>query len=301
MRYGANEMAIPVKSIPTLVFDEMWHPFYVFQYFAVLVWLVEAYFTFSAVILAITWFSIITNALEAHRNMERLARIAHYACRVDVCRGGRVLQVGPGRDRRRRRRPPSLLGPVRCVEPVPLRTLTPAPGSHGTARRLPPGGLERAGAGGRGAAGRRRAALRHGAAQRRVHRGREHADGRERASAQGAQRRRGCARPAAAPGAARCPGRRSWGGRGGSQTRQQAARSPRPAPGRWPTPRRRTGWRTRPTRRPPARCTAAPPWRRRAAGAGSARWRWSAARASTAPRARCCAPSSSPASSARAL
>ena len=31
MRYGANEMRIPVKSVGRLVFDEMWHPFYVFQ------------------------------------------------------------------------------------------------------------------------------------------------------------------------------------------------------------------------------------------------------------------------------
>jgi hypothetical protein len=31
MRYGANEMRIPVKSVFKLIFDEMWHPFYVFQ------------------------------------------------------------------------------------------------------------------------------------------------------------------------------------------------------------------------------------------------------------------------------
>ena len=31
-------MPIPVKSIPALVFDEMWHPFYVFQYFSIVVW-----------------------------------------------------------------------------------------------------------------------------------------------------------------------------------------------------------------------------------------------------------------------
>jgi hypothetical protein len=37
MRYGTNEMAIPVASMPSLIFAEMWHPFYVFQYFAVLV------------------------------------------------------------------------------------------------------------------------------------------------------------------------------------------------------------------------------------------------------------------------
>ncbi len=38
MRYGANEMRIPVKSVALLVFDEMWHPFYVFQYFSVMIW-----------------------------------------------------------------------------------------------------------------------------------------------------------------------------------------------------------------------------------------------------------------------
>lgn len=31
LRYGSNEMRIPVKSVPALIFDEMWHPFYVFQ------------------------------------------------------------------------------------------------------------------------------------------------------------------------------------------------------------------------------------------------------------------------------
>jgi len=31
MRYGPNEMRIPVKGVAKLIFDEMWHPFYVFQ------------------------------------------------------------------------------------------------------------------------------------------------------------------------------------------------------------------------------------------------------------------------------
>lgn len=40
MRYGSNEMAIPITSIPMIIFKEMWHPFYVFQYFAVIIWIV---------------------------------------------------------------------------------------------------------------------------------------------------------------------------------------------------------------------------------------------------------------------
>jgi hypothetical protein len=58
------------------------------------VWIIgDSYYIFSVCIMAITWFSIITNALETHRNMRRLAGIAHYACPVEVFRGGDVLQV----------------------------------------------------------------------------------------------------------------------------------------------------------------------------------------------------------------
>jgi cation-transporting ATPase 13A3/4/5 len=82
-RYGANEMTIPVKSIATLVADEMWHPFYVFQYFSVIIWVAgDQYYVYAVCIFLITWFSIVTSALETHSNMARLAELAHYTCTV---------------------------------------------------------------------------------------------------------------------------------------------------------------------------------------------------------------------------
>jgi cation-transporting ATPase 13A3/4/5 len=96
LRYGANEMRIPVKSIAALVADEMWHPFYVFQYFSILVWVAgDQYYTYAVCIFVITWFSIITGAVETHQNMKRLAQVAQFACKV---RAGRETkqQVGSG-------------------------------------------------------------------------------------------------------------------------------------------------------------------------------------------------------------
>ncbi|PNW86612.1 hypothetical protein CHLRE_02g093700v5 [Chlamydomonas reinhardtii] len=94
LRYGTNEMAIPVKSIPMLIFDEMWHPFYVFQYFSILIWIVgDAYYSYAVCIAVITWFSIISAAYEAHQNMKRLAEIAHFECEVDVVRSGEVVRL----------------------------------------------------------------------------------------------------------------------------------------------------------------------------------------------------------------
>eukprot|EP00775_Hariotina_reticulata_P010483 gene10483-10642_t len=93
-RYGTNEMPIPVKSIAAIIADEMWHPFYVFQYFSIVVWVAgDAYYTYSVCIFLMTWFSIITSAVETHNNMKRLADIAHFTCMVEVLRGGRFLSV----------------------------------------------------------------------------------------------------------------------------------------------------------------------------------------------------------------
>lgn len=85
LRYGTNDMAIPVQGILALVADEMWHPFYVFQYFSVVIWMAgDAYYTYAVCIFLITWFSIITSAIETHRNMKRLAELAHYTCTVSM-------------------------------------------------------------------------------------------------------------------------------------------------------------------------------------------------------------------------
>lgn len=82
-RYGPNEMAIPVRSVAALIADEMWHPFYVFQYFSIIIWVAgDSYITYAVCIFAITWFSIITSALETHANARRLADIAHFTCMV---------------------------------------------------------------------------------------------------------------------------------------------------------------------------------------------------------------------------
>lgn len=82
-RYGTNEMRIPVKGVAALVADEMWHPFYVFQYFSVVIWVAgDQYYIYAVCIFLITAFSIITSSVETHQNMKRLAELAHYTCTV---------------------------------------------------------------------------------------------------------------------------------------------------------------------------------------------------------------------------
>lgn len=49
------------------------------QYVSIIIWVVgDQYYSYSLCILTITWFSIITSALETHANMKRLASIAYF-------------------------------------------------------------------------------------------------------------------------------------------------------------------------------------------------------------------------------
>jgi len=67
------------------------------QYFSIVVWVAgDSYWTYAICIFVITWFSIITSAVEAHSNMKRLADIAYFATEVRGRRlgGGRLAAWG---------------------------------------------------------------------------------------------------------------------------------------------------------------------------------------------------------------
>lgn len=91
--YEANELVIPVKSVPVLMAEEMIHPFFIFQYASVAIWCAQAYYSYSLIIVSITLFSIITNVVSSYQYRKRLAAIAHYTCEVQVLQNGRVSTV----------------------------------------------------------------------------------------------------------------------------------------------------------------------------------------------------------------
>lgn len=50
------------------------------QYFSILVWVLgDQYYSYSICIALITWFSIISSAVETHANMARLSEVAQHA------------------------------------------------------------------------------------------------------------------------------------------------------------------------------------------------------------------------------
>lgn len=56
--YGKNEIAVPMKSIFSLLFLEVLNPFYVFQLFSFALWFADDYTSYAMAIAAMSVFSI---------------------------------------------------------------------------------------------------------------------------------------------------------------------------------------------------------------------------------------------------
>lgn len=75
-QYGSNCMYIPETSTLEIILKHALSPFYLFQYFAVIVWMLEPYYIYASLIAAITIFAIYITVEEEIFNLERLRVLA---------------------------------------------------------------------------------------------------------------------------------------------------------------------------------------------------------------------------------
>ena len=86
--FGKNLIDTQQKSIPQLLVDEAFHPFYVFQVASLILWSLDEYYYYAACIFLISVISITTTLLDTRATMRRLREISRFECDVRVLRNG---------------------------------------------------------------------------------------------------------------------------------------------------------------------------------------------------------------------
>ncbi|KAI4868368.1 hypothetical protein F4820DRAFT_138380 [Hypoxylon rubiginosum] len=86
--FGPNLIDIEQKSIPQLLVDEVFHPFYVFQIASLILWSVDEYYYYAVCIFVMSAGSIIATLVETRATMRRLRDISRFECDVRVLRNG---------------------------------------------------------------------------------------------------------------------------------------------------------------------------------------------------------------------
>jgi cation-transporting ATPase 13A2 len=84
--YGLNSINVQVKPWFSLLMDEVLHPFYIFQIFSIILWLVDEYVYYAACILFISVVSAIVTLLDTRSNLINIRNLSHFTCQVQVWR-----------------------------------------------------------------------------------------------------------------------------------------------------------------------------------------------------------------------
>lgn len=86
--FGSNLIDIKEKTVPQLLMDEAFHPFYVFQVASLILWSIDAYYYYAVCIFIISLVSITTTVIDTRSTMKRLREISRFECDIRVLRNG---------------------------------------------------------------------------------------------------------------------------------------------------------------------------------------------------------------------
>ena len=91
--FGQGNLELPVPSNLKLFYKEVLHPFFIFQVFSAIVWLIEGYYYFLSVIVVITLSSSIISLVMVKKNLLKLRELGRIDTQVWVLRDGAYKKV----------------------------------------------------------------------------------------------------------------------------------------------------------------------------------------------------------------
>ncbi|CAG9318803.1 unnamed protein product [Blepharisma stoltei] len=91
--FGDNLISVPMPSVWSLFLAEIMHPFFVFQVFSCILWTIELYYYYAAVIFFMTVGMLIFNLIETRTNIKKVREMAHYECNMKVKRNNEWIFV----------------------------------------------------------------------------------------------------------------------------------------------------------------------------------------------------------------
>ena len=80
--YGRNLIEISVPNPILLLFDEVLHPFYIFQIFAVLLWYYDDYAVYATAIVIVSTIGALIGVYQTRSNLLNLKKLAEYQCQI---------------------------------------------------------------------------------------------------------------------------------------------------------------------------------------------------------------------------
>ena len=88
--FGECDLHIKVDSVLVLIIKEILDPFYIFEFFAIILWFYNEYEKYAFVIAIATVFSLTFAIYETRSNLLNIQKMAHYSCPLGIFRINKV-------------------------------------------------------------------------------------------------------------------------------------------------------------------------------------------------------------------
>ena len=84
MKFGKCEVDVPKKSKRKVLVSEILNPFFIFQVFSVILWMLDIYYLYASCILLISTGSVLLSLYETIKNHNEIRLMARYQCIVRI-------------------------------------------------------------------------------------------------------------------------------------------------------------------------------------------------------------------------
>ena len=84
--FGKCDIDIQITSIKKIILNELSDPFYLFQLYSVILWILTEYYLYSFIIIILTLISLIISLKETYSNLKKIEKLSKYSCPVNIYR-----------------------------------------------------------------------------------------------------------------------------------------------------------------------------------------------------------------------
>ena len=84
--FGKCDIDIQITSFKRILLNELSDPFYLFQLYSVILWILTEYYLYSFIIIILTLFSLIISLKETYSNLKKIEKMSKYSCPVNIYR-----------------------------------------------------------------------------------------------------------------------------------------------------------------------------------------------------------------------
>ena len=91
--FGKCDIDIQITSIKKILLNELSDPFYLFQLYSIILWILTDYYTYSFIIILLTLASLIISLKETYSNVKKIEELSKYSCPLKIYRKNSIGEL----------------------------------------------------------------------------------------------------------------------------------------------------------------------------------------------------------------